>query len=172
MASDKPKTGNKICSTPDCGKKITARGFCVACYYRNLRHGNVESGSPTEKFRHRLTNISNDKKTADCSTCGSVKIFHRGNGQYRCAVDANHRSKLYKRAYRASRNSVMKKYCEICGTKNKLCYDHSHKTGEYRGTLCKRCNSAIGLFYDNVEFLQSAISYLIRFNYSSIHREI
>ena len=165
MASEKPKTEeNKICSTPDCGKHITARGFCVACYYRNLRHGKIESGSQTKRFRHRLTNISDDKKRADCSVCGNVKIYSRGkSGQYKCSVAANEKSKLYKRAYRASRNSIMKNRCEICGTKNKLCYDHCHKTNEYRGTLCSRCNTAIGFFDDNVNFLQSAILYLNSF---------
>ncbi len=160
MASERPKTGNKICSTPDCGKKITARGFCVSCYYKNLRRGNIEKGSKTKRFLHRLTNISSDKKTADCCTCGTVKIFHRGNGRYRCSIASNEKSKLYKQAYRASKHSVMKDSCEICGTQYKLCYDHSHKTGKYRGTLCFRCNSAIGLFLENVQFLQKAISYL------------
>jgi len=163
MASEKYITTNKICSTPGCGKPLAARGFCVACYYRNLRKGNVVSGSQTKRFRHRLSNIDLNNMTADCLVCGKVKILSRGGGQYRCSVPSNERSKLYKRAYRASKRVMMQDHCEICGTTYKLCYDHSHETGEYRGTLCGRCNSAIGLFDDNIQFLTNAISYLKSF---------
>lgn len=38
--------------------------------------------------------------------------------------------------------------------------DHCHTTGKIRGLLCSPCNTAIGLFCDNVENLKSAIKYL------------
>lgn len=41
-----------------------------------------------------------------------------------------------------------------------LAVDHNHDTGQVRGLLCKRCNTAIGLFEDNVDLLAKAISYL------------
>ena len=56
--------------------------------------------------------------------------------------------------------------CKICGSidsrrGNKfLMVDHNHETGEVRGLLCSRCNSAIGLLEDNISHLQSAINYL------------
>lgn len=50
--------------------------------------------------------------------------------------------------------------CAICNTKENLCVDHDHKTGEIRGILCQSHNKAIGLFKDNKEILQSAIKYL------------
>lgn len=53
--------------------------------------------------------------------------------------------------------------CEICGekeNKKKLCIDHNHETGELRGILCSKCNSALGLFKDNIENLKKAIEYL------------
>jgi hypothetical protein len=37
--------------------------------------------------------------------------------------------------------------CKICGRiDRKLCVDHSHKTGEIRGLLCKGCNLKLGWF--------------------------
>ncbi len=51
--------------------------------------------------------------------------------------------------------------------------DHNHLTGEIRGLLCKSCNSGLGHFKDNPEFLASAIEYLEEMgNYSQKHKRI
>lgn len=59
--------------------------------------------------------------------------------------------------------------CGICkgppmGRSNGVYYhvDHDHQTGEVRGLLCSNCNTALGLFRDDVELLQKAIAYLTR----------
>jgi Rps23 Pro-64 3,4-dihydroxylase Tpa1-like proline 4-hydroxylase len=38
--------------------------------------------------------------------------------------------------------------------------DHCHASGKVRGILCQKCNQGIGLFYESLESLQSAIEYL------------
>jgi len=54
--------------------------------------------------------------------------------------------------------------CRICknplepGRKSPT--DHDHKTGKVRGILCNKCNIGLGMFKDNIEYLQSAIEYL------------
>lgn len=52
--------------------------------------------------------------------------------------------------------------CDICKRPPTrwLVVDHCHKTKKVRGILCEQCNTALGLFADNPEFLQSAINYL------------
>jgi len=161
MASETPKYSTKICLTPNCGKRLCARGFCVSCYYKSLRRGSVIARSATKRWKHRLKDINIEKKNAICLVCGPVKINSRGNGQWRCAIDTNERSKLYKRAYREEKRRLLLTYCEICGCKDvKLCYDHSHTTGKFRGTLCGKCNSAIGLFGDNEKVIESARRYI------------
>tara|TARA_B100001996_G_scaffold35747_1_gene26620 strand:+ start:338 stop:724 length:387 start_codon:yes stop_codon:yes gene_type:complete len=53
--------------------------------------------------------------------------------------------------------------CNICGKKlDKKCIDHCHETKKIRGVLCNNCNTALGLFKDNVEVMQTAIQYLER----------
>lgn len=59
--------------------------------------------------------------------------------------------------------------CKICGGegfvmashhKLKLVVDHCHETSVVRGLLCHNCNRGLGLFQDNVSFLNNAIEYL------------
>lgn len=38
--------------------------------------------------------------------------------------------------------------------------DHCHKSGKFRSILCHKCNTALGLFDDNIQSLKQAIEYL------------
>ncbi len=49
----------------------------------------------------------------------------------------------------------------ICSrTDRKMCLDHDHKTGIYRGILCNFCNTMLGYFHDDPDLLSRAIQYL------------
>jgi len=56
--------------------------------------------------------------------------------------------------------------CAICSRHKdnlkwkKLVIDHCHQTKKVRGLLCNNCNTAIGMFQDSVEILNSATEYL------------
>jgi hypothetical protein len=54
--------------------------------------------------------------------------------------------------------------CKICNrdcsTGKSLAVDHNHETGKVRGLLCKNCNIGLGMFFDNLDFLESAVLYL------------
>lgn len=55
--------------------------------------------------------------------------------------------------------------CEACGIfgkdlKKGLCFDHDHNTGKFRGWLCGRCNTVLGLSKDSPEILSALIKYL------------
>lgn len=55
--------------------------------------------------------------------------------------------------------------CKICRKSQSelsktLCVDHCHKTGQIRGLLCFSCNSALGLFDDNILSIEKAADYL------------
>lgn len=58
--------------------------------------------------------------------------------------------------------SVAKGQCRICGTRNMgLCVDHDHTSGQFRGILCRSCNTGLGHFKDSVLLLARAIIYLL-----------
>lgn len=54
--------------------------------------------------------------------------------------------------------------CAICGVAPKkgrrLCVDHCHCSGRFRGLLCDLCNKGLGQFKDDREVLARAIAYL------------
>ena len=55
--------------------------------------------------------------------------------------------------------------CAICRnrqTMRAIAVDHSHKTGDVRGLLCKRCNhDLLGASFESVRILLAAAVYLI-----------
>ena len=59
-----------------------------------------------------------------------------------------------------SQNNKCKVCNQICPTGKDLAVDHNHQTGKVRGLLCKNCNIGLGMFFDNLDFLESAVLYL------------
>ena len=53
-------------------------------------------------------------------------------------------------------------FCKICGRKFGMAphVDHDHSTGRIRGLLCNKCNTAIGMFNEDIACLKAAIVYL------------
>lgn len=61
--------------------------------------------------------------------------------------------------------------CAICkkpesairqGRIKRLAVDHCHKTLKIRGLLCVRCNTALGMFKDDIDVMHTAIEYIRR----------
>lgn len=54
--------------------------------------------------------------------------------------------------------------CQICNVsfdkKFTKCLDHCHKENLIRGVLCTECNIGLGMFKDNMNYLQNALNYL------------
>lgn len=51
-------------------------------------------------------------------------------------------------------------YCECCGEKGRICFDHNHITGKFRGWVCARCNLTLGQVKDSINILNALIKYL------------
>lgn len=50
--------------------------------------------------------------------------------------------------------------CEICLSPEKTYFDHCHKTGKFRGWICRRCHLTLGALKDDVRILELLIDYL------------
>jgi hypothetical protein len=57
---------------------------------------------------------------------------------------------------------IQNKACAICKTPftKTPAIDHCHNSGKVRGLLCNACNTALGLFKDNLQAIKEAVRYL------------
>lgn len=54
--------------------------------------------------------------------------------------------------------------CQLCGSDQRLCVDHCHKSSVVRGILCLRCNTAIERIEEIPGFSRLAAEYLEKHN--------
>lgn len=109
---------------------------------------------------------------ASCTTCHSIgsKRYARENPQ---KVKSMIRERNLQNLYGIStdeyqdmlerQGGVCLVCLEECNRGTRLCVDHCHKTGEVRGLLCSRCNSALGNLRDDPEIIKSLLRYIRRF---------
>lgn len=51
--------------------------------------------------------------------------------------------------------------CAICSKRtDDLVVDHNHESGQVRGLLCRKCNSALGFVFENEKTLENMKEYL------------
>lgn len=65
--------------------------------------------------------------------------------------------------------------CDICGeplSQKTYTVDHNHKNNKVRGLLCRKCNSALGLFNDSPAILDQAKAYLTERGYFGSAKKI
>jgi hypothetical protein len=122
--------------------------FCRKCFLEKI------ATTPEEKKRYKAKYFQENKdKIRDKRRQNPVPIQTSRYYNYK------NKYGITKEEYK----ELLKKYdykCGICGSNENLCIDHNHTSGEIRGILCKKCNSAIGLFQDDINNLTTAIQYL------------
>jgi hypothetical protein len=132
---------------------------------------------------HRISIVDSDTETGTCAVCGpDTRLRWRAHrSQWACRFADKRTRRPYKSSPEALRRQRLKKFgltesqydemlaaqggtCAICHgacpTGWRLAVDHDHETGQVRGLLCLRCNSALGLFHEQPERLRSALAYL------------
>lgn len=87
--------------------------------------------------------------------------------QPRCKTCINAIGKEYTRTHRETKAGRERPaMCDCCKrahtARRAMHWDHSHKTGMFRGWLCAACNSALGHVDDDIEILSMLIKYLQR----------
>ena len=128
---------------------------------------NCEIVKPKTDFYRNRTHATGVRNI--CKLCQNTKRTENRRKNPVAASNAVRRSKL-KCKYGISveqydlmfqeQNGV----CAICGRESpdgrRLHIDHCHATNTVRGLLCCDCNRGLGIFKDNLNYLQKAFDYL------------
>jgi hypothetical protein len=160
------------------------RNPCIACHKDKTQSNRVSEIKSPAAYRI-CKGCGKDKPPSSKAYCSECKDAMNSV----CKVDGcnNPLDKTYtavKPKYCTECNTLHKRYnitsvdkkklyeeqdgkCKICLTaityKGQATHiDHSHTTNEVRGILCNKCNQALGLFHDDTDNLNRAITYLNR----------
>lgn len=132
----------RLCVTDGCEGRHVARGFCSACYQREVYRKNPEA-QRRRKLAHYHRN--RDRQREYMRGYGLSKKYGITTSEYD--------------AFLVAQNGR----CGICRLKDphmRLAVDHCHKTGRVRGLLCSECNMAIGKFGEDAALLRAALVWL------------
>ena len=115
-------------------------------------------GHPIYKSKERNRKISESHKGMKSWNKGKkiLKLSGKNHWNWKGGKSQADRNKKAPR--------VKSEQCEICGSIGRICFDHNHKTGKFRGWICWRCNIVLGLMKDNTELLRAMMEYLIKNN--------
>ena len=153
------------CVEDGCSEPVKSKGLCKMHYQRFLRHGHT-------RYRDRK------KAAKQCSIDGCGDILY---AKSLCHAHYAKQRKWRAAGVDATRYQEMLReqggVCAICsqpertadglsGKPKDLAVDHDHATGAVRALLCSACNTAIGLFNDDITLLAKAQAYVIQYSQS------
>lgn len=147
-----------ICVSKNSAKYLLLNKEHRKYYYSKWRDENIDKIKEQKKLEFQKYKKTNEYK---------VKLKDKKNSD---KYKAKARDTNYKKKYNISTNIYNNMYesqdgkCDICKNNfDKLVVDHNHKTGKVRSLLCFKCNSAIGLLFENEEYLESAKLYIQKY---------
>jgi hypothetical protein len=161
---------------------------CSARYQRAIRARPVKlgdvprrKGPQTEEHKAaRAASVARtlSETTRQCARCAQAFTPTSGHQKYcsgQCwnAIQKPKRDSLHRISISPATYAALAQNrgetCAICDApphaetgrgKGRLAVDHDHTTGQIRGLLCHRCNTAIGLLRDDAETVMRAAVYL------------
>jgi hypothetical protein len=86
----------------------------------------------------------------------SVSQWRKENAAWYRATAAA--SRLAKREKIAGRVKPLE--CEVCGSTDRICFDHCHASNKFRGWICFWCNLSIGYAKDSPVLLRKLATYV------------
>lgn len=100
----------------------------------------------------------NDGHNGTCRDCMKLLLKEHYLGNKSSYLKRNNKNRILKLESLAGRPRP--NVCEVCGRGGKICWDHDHATGKFRGWLCSSCNLTLGKMDDNPDFLYKLAKYL------------
>jgi len=128
---------------------------------------------PVSKFSLRHRNDDRYKKKdyyfSACKDCEKEYMRESKKNSYSGSPECTREHNLRKYGITTEQYDTMLteqgNVCKICksptaGGRGRFHVDHDHRTGEIRGLLCHRCNTALGLTNEDTSILSKMIHYI------------
>ena len=118
------------------------------------KHWSKTDKGKTCAKKHRSKNKDNIKKYNKKYYKNHRELFLSKHYEKRYGLTIEQRKDLY-----FNQNGC----CILCGEPtpyDKICTEHSHKTGKVRGLTCYRCNTFIGYIETNSQLVPKILTYL------------
>lgn len=128
-----------------------AAGTCIICARANgwiykFKPGNLEK----RRFRDREKAA---RLRADPATAPMVAARKKASAK-------KHAPKWRRTMLHKLAGSPKPDSCEVCGSSDRICFEHCHLTGKFRGWVCNTCNTLLGFAKDDPNLLRALAAYL------------
>lgn len=149
------------------GREVVAFGLCGTCYKRRRRQTNPKYAEQHRLMRKRWRENNPEKIRA------YGRMYRKTPRGRALHTEMARRARLKRYGLLEIQINELKEQqgykCKICNKKSPLVLDHDHKTGAFRGLLCSKCNTGLGMFQDNTIILKRATEYLTKSEGFIIH---
>lgn len=157
------------CSKCGIGKRAKNFSHCNPCrvasnkLYRQYNAAQIKAMGDAYRIASRDRLIA--KATAWNKAHPDQWHFYQRKSQWKKLGIINERGDCFSHVDYDRHYQIQQGKCLGCGLhqtelKRRLCVDHDHKTGKFRGLLCDRCNSALGQAKDLSSVLRKLADYL------------
>ncbi len=135
------------------------KSFVAVIGYRDESTGKYKQKwvtFPTERLARQWARSAEHQKNGDadgvCKTCGGSGHIPLTFPKYKRWPESFVKQPIEFKT-KPSR-------CQICLKVARVAWDHDHVTGKFRGWICTKCNTMLGMSGDSVNTLLSAAEYL------------
>ena len=144
-------------------RKNCGFGLCKNCYDKHLKQTNKEYAKNQADNCKKWKSANKDKIRENSIKYVSNNREKVDKGRWLCRI--RNAFGLFENEY----NNILENQngkCAICkeSTSYRLGVDHSHRSGNIRGLLCRKCNLLLGLLDDSIAKAKDVISYLEKYD--------
>jgi hypothetical protein len=134
---------------------------CNACHYARAKQWRKDN---PEKYLEQGRQYAAKRRARDPELVREQQQrFNRENPERVLVYRERIKRAKFKRVWGIDIDDIPD-HCEVCGEepvgKARMCVDHDHDTGAFRGYLCALCNSALGMAKDDPAILRALAAYV------------
>lgn len=142
----------RVCEKEYTKEQSSCKDICRGCYYTEWKQKNPKQQQIINK-RSRdwyFNNLEENRK--------KHRQHYKENKETYLLSAKRRREDMQERMAGRPRPDT----CEVCNQEGVISFDHDHKTGKFRGWLCRECNSILGFANDDYKLLKRLATFVYK----------